>query len=109
MDMIELEQMLSKKQKQKEDAEIVSLCRYRENKQYLAHRTKRIKMLEELREEMKMAEYYLFNFVSAMDGEEDEPSKEERITTEHVRFMYEQWHSVRNIVERKIKKTKGDE
>lgn len=91
----------------KPEGELVSLCKFRADKSYLQKKKARIKNLEDIREELKVAEFHLFNFLSAMN-DETHTVKSDVIVIDHIRFMFDQWYSVKDIVERKIKEAKQE-
>ena len=105
-DITDLIDFISKKTEKKE-GELVSLCRYREDKAYIQKKNKRIKELEGLRDDIKNAEFHIFNFISAMD-DETHIEKIDHLTIDHLRFMFEQWHMVKDMLERKIQRAKQE-
>ena len=105
-DITDLIDFIGKKTEKKE-GELVSLCRYREDKAYIQKKNKRIKELEGLRDDIKNAEFHIFNFISTMDDESSN-SKFDLMVIDHMRFVFEQWHMVRDMLERKIQKAKQE-
>lgn len=105
-DITKLVDFINKKN-DKPDGELVSLCKFRADKAYLQKKKARIKNLEDMREELKVTEFHIFNFLSAMD-DETHKAKSDVVIIEHVRFMFDQWYSVKDIIERKIKEAKQE-
>ena len=105
-DLTDLINFMNKKES-KPEGEVVSLCEYRKDKAYLKQRAEKIKKLENLREELKVAEFHLYSFISAMDNEQPK-NKTDYLVVELVRFVYDQWHMIKDMIERKVKQAKTD-
>ena len=105
-DLTDLINFMNKKEP-KPEGEVVSLCEYRKDKAYLQQRAEKIKKLENLREELKVAEFHLYSFISTMDNEQPK-NKTDYLVVELVRFIYDQWHMIKDMIERKIKQAKTD-
>ena len=106
-DIIDLTKLIENKTSKQALGEVVSLCKFRENKHYLEKRAKKIKDLEEIRKELETAEFILFNFITLMD--EEQQSKGDYLAIEQVRFTYEHWYLVRDIVDRRLRKIKHEQ
>ena len=106
-DITDLIKLINKKT-DKPEGELVSLCRYREDKAYIKQRTEKITNLENLREELKNAEYHLFNFLTIVDDGTPK-NKLDRLIIEHIRFLYDQWSTVKDVVDQQIKRVKTND
>ena len=91
----------------KESGEVISLCEYRKNKKYLHMRAKDIEELEKLQKYSEQGETSLFKILKVMDKKRHDNEKD-LTTLQQIRFMFEHWYTIKDLIDKKLKQAKED-